>query len=221
MTTLVLRQCCWDHWTMYVWMKRSWNWTVIMLKMMGVPIFGPPLIHELKEANCHMWTKLNQTEPNLPWYNTAEGVIREPKKGSSRQIIRTGSPNKIWDHDLRQQALIQPHTYNSIRILNGETPGMLMKEETADISCLCEFAWFEWSIFHDSPVQYHGDFVTLVGPYLGPSPDVASPMTYSRLKPEWIDFPPNCTPLAHYDWACSWDTATWMSAIWQKHGHWT
>ena len=46
---------------------------------------------KLKEADCH----LKQMEPYLPWKNTAEGAIRELKKGCSRQMIKTGSPEKL------------------------------------------------------------------------------------------------------------------------------
>ena len=125
--------------------------------------------------------ELNQIEPNLPWQNTAEGAVRKPKKGSSRKMIRTGSPKKLWDHSLEQQALVRPNTYNGAHILNGETPRTFMREETADISRLYKFDWFEWTIFHDSPVQYHEEFVTL-GYYLGPSPGVGSYMIHNILK---------------------------------------
>ena len=46
---------------------------------------------KLKEANFH----LIQKEPDSPWYNAVQGTIRETKKGSSRNIICTGSPKKL------------------------------------------------------------------------------------------------------------------------------
>jgi len=43
---------------------------------------------KLREADCH----LRVTEPYSPWEQAAEGCIREIKRGSSRKMIRTGSP---------------------------------------------------------------------------------------------------------------------------------
>ena len=37
-----------------------------------------------------------QIDPYSPWSNAAERTILETKKGSSRKMIRTGSPKKPW-----------------------------------------------------------------------------------------------------------------------------
>jgi hypothetical protein len=42
----------------------------------------------LKEADCHP----RVTEPYSPWQQAAEVCIRELKRGSSRKMIKTGSP---------------------------------------------------------------------------------------------------------------------------------
>ncbi len=44
---------------------------------------------KLKEVDCH----LRVTEPYSPWQQTAEGCIRELKRGSSRKMIRPDHPN--------------------------------------------------------------------------------------------------------------------------------
>jgi hypothetical protein len=46
---------------------------------------------KLKEADCHM----KRTEPYSPWSQAAEGCIRELKRGSSRKMIKTGSPKPL------------------------------------------------------------------------------------------------------------------------------
>jgi hypothetical protein len=43
---------------------------------------------KLKEADCHPQV----TEPYSPWQQATEGCIRELKRGSSRKMIKTGSP---------------------------------------------------------------------------------------------------------------------------------
>jgi hypothetical protein len=45
--------------------------------------------YKLKEADCHP----RVTEPYSPWQQAAEGCIRELKRGSSRKMMKTGSPN--------------------------------------------------------------------------------------------------------------------------------
>ena len=132
---------------------------------------------KLKEADCH----LKQTEPYLHWKNTAEGAIHKLTKGSSRHMIKTGSPKKLWDHSIELQAFIWSHTSNVVHILNSETTEMFMKGETADTSRLCEFAWYEWAMFRNLLVQYPNDFMIL-GHYLWPSLHVGSHRTYKILK---------------------------------------
>ncbi len=52
--------------------------------------------YKLKEADCHP----RVTEPYSPWQQAAEGCICELKRGSSRKMIKTGSPKCLWDHCL-------------------------------------------------------------------------------------------------------------------------
>jgi hypothetical protein len=47
---------------------------------------------KLKEADCHP----RVTEPYSPWQQAAEGCISKFKWGSSRKMIKTGSPKSLW-----------------------------------------------------------------------------------------------------------------------------
>jgi hypothetical protein len=49
---------------------------------------------KLKEADCHP----RLTEPYSPWQQAAEGCNRELKGGSSRKMIKTGSPKCVIGH---------------------------------------------------------------------------------------------------------------------------
>ena len=49
---------------------------------------------KLHEADCH----LRQTEPYSPWQQAAEGCICELKQGVSQKMIKTGSPQTLWDY---------------------------------------------------------------------------------------------------------------------------
>jgi len=132
---------------------------------------------KLHEADCH----LKQTEPYSPWMQACEGCIRELKRGSSRQMIRTGSPKCLWDHSIELQAYIRSCTSNGIYMTAGQTPETIMSRSTADISNICEFAWFDWVMFRDNVPTYPDDKLIL-GRYLGPAIDVGSAMTMKILK---------------------------------------
>ena len=53
-------------------------------------------------------------------------------------------------------------------MLDGEVPETVMKLQASDISYICEFSWYQWVMFRDSPVQYPADNLVL-GSYLGPA----------------------------------------------------
>jgi hypothetical protein len=63
----------------------------------------------------------------------------------------------------------------------GQTPETIMSGSTADISNICEFAWFDWVMFSDNVPTYPDDKLIL-GRYLGPATDVGSAMTMKILK---------------------------------------
>ena len=132
---------------------------------------------KLKEADCHK----RQTEPYSPWMNSAEGCIRELKRGSSRKMLRTRSPKILWDHCIELEAFIRSCTVNDIYETNGETPENIMTGQTADISHICEFGWYDWVMFRDNVQTYPDDKLTL-GRYLGPATDVGSALTAKILR---------------------------------------
>ena len=44
-----------------------------------------------READCHLVT----TEPYLPWMQAAEGCVKQVKLGSSRKMMKSGSPKPL------------------------------------------------------------------------------------------------------------------------------
>jgi hypothetical protein len=81
----------------------------------------------------------------------AEGAIRELKKGVGRQMVQTKSPKVLWDYCVEREALVRSHTALNIFSLEGQVPETIMSGQTADISCLAEYKWYQWVKFHDSP----------------------------------------------------------------------
>ena len=55
---------------------------------------------KLKEALCH----LKQTGSFTPWLNVAEREIKVLKKGSSRKLIKSGAPKRLWDDCLELES---------------------------------------------------------------------------------------------------------------------
>ena len=127
---------------------------------------------KLREVDCHG----RQTEPYA-----AEGCIRELKRGVSRKMMKTGSPKVLWDHCIELEALIRSNTSNDIYMTNGEVPETIMTGSTADISHICEFAWYDWVMFRDNIPTFPDDKLIL-GRYLGPATDIGSALTAKILK---------------------------------------
>jgi hypothetical protein len=64
---------------------------------------------------------------------------------------------------------------------NGEVPETIMTGSTADISHICEFAWFDWVMFRDNIPTFPAHKLIL-GRYHGPATDVGSALTAKILK---------------------------------------
>jgi hypothetical protein len=127
---------------------------------------------KLKEADCHPQV----TESYSPWQQAAEGCICELKRGSSRKMIKTGSPKFLWDHCLELEAYVCSCTSNDIYMTAGQVPETIMTGNTADISHIAEFGWYTWVMFRDSK-PYFPDDKLILGCYLGPAIDTGSALT--------------------------------------------
>ena len=77
--------------------------------------------------------------------------------------------------------LIRSHTAHTAYELKGEVPEKIMTGQTADISNIYEYDWYEWVMFLDNVTSYPEDRRTL-GRYLGPAIDVGSSLCYKILK---------------------------------------
>jgi hypothetical protein len=98
-------------------------------------------------------------------------------------MIRTGAPKCLWDHCIELEGLICSHTANDIYATGGEVTETIMKGGTADISQICEFAWYDWVMFRDTvnKIAFPHKRLTL-GRYLGPAIDVRLALTAKILK---------------------------------------
>ena len=139
---------------------------------------GKKFRRKCQEAQC----RLKQTEPYTPKSNAAEGTVKEVKKGSKRLMIASRAPKPLWDHCLELQGLISSHTAKEdIFALGGEVPETIMNGETADISQICEFQFYQWVMFRDEIAPFPEDDLIL-GRWLGPAIDIGPAMTAKILK---------------------------------------
>ncbi len=124
---------------------------------------------------------MKQTEPYTPWSNAAEAAIRELKKGVGRQMVRSKAPKRLWDNCLEREAYVRSLTAHDIYRLDGQVPELLVSGETADISPVAAFKWYEWVLFRDTFVTYP-DNIMVLGRDLGPAIDIGPAMTRKVVK---------------------------------------
>ena len=97
---------------------------------------------KFKEA-CHSI----QTETFIPWSNAAEREIKKLKNGSSRKLILSGTPKRLWDDCLELECYIRSNIAHGIYKLDREVLETIMSGKTSNISQFCEFEWFKWIMF--------------------------------------------------------------------------
>ena len=129
-----------------------------------------------READCHLTT----TEPYSPWMQAAEGCIKHCKQGSARKMLAKGSPKRLWDHSLELEAFVRSHTALDIYGLRGQVPETILKGNTADISFISEFEWFQWVMYYN-PGEVYPNAKAKLGRYLGPAIGVGTAMTHKVL----------------------------------------
>jgi hypothetical protein len=125
---------------------------------------------KLRDAGCHS----RQTEPHTQSSNMGEGGVRELKRGVGRHMLRYGCPKRLWDYCLVREAYVHSNTTLDIFGLEGQVPESRVKSETADISTIAEYGWYEWVKYRDtaasfpvSKIQLVRDLVASIG--IGPA----------------------------------------------------
>jgi Reverse transcriptase (RNA-dependent DNA polymerase) len=116
---------------------------------------------------------IRPVEAYTPNQNRAESGIRELKRMYRRAMLQSGAPAVLWDHCMQLQAEIRSHTALDMTTLQGETPYMRLFGETADISHICQFAWYEYVWHIDSLAKMENKEL---GRWLGPSQSVGDKM---------------------------------------------
>ena len=119
---------------------------------------------------------MKQIDPYSPWYNSAQGDIRDLNKGYGRKILRSGAPKKLWYDCLELEACIWLNTDNEIFMLNGDMSQTIMYGETSNISQFYELDSYEHTMFIDELLSYT-EMNPVLGIYLVPIIDVVPDLT--------------------------------------------
>ncbi len=96
-------------------------------------------------------------------------------------MIKTGSPQCLWDHCHELEAHVCSCTSNNIYMTTGQVSETIMTGNTTDISCIAELGWYVWVMFCDNKPSYFDDKLIL-GRYLGPAIDTGLVLTAKILK---------------------------------------
>jgi hypothetical protein len=78
---------------------------------------------KLRDAGCHV----KQTEPYTQSSNMGECGVRELKRGTGRQMLRSGCPKRFWDDCIIREAYVRSHTSIDIFGLKDQVPESKVK----------------------------------------------------------------------------------------------
>ena len=126
-----------------------------------------PFRRKAKEMDCHTV----QTEPHSPWENAAELVIRELKCSSGQKALQKRSPTTLWDHCIELESILRSNTAVFHPELNGQVPEKIMTGQTADISNLAEYEWYDWVVYWKKTADYP-ESKECYGRWMGPAIDI-------------------------------------------------
>jgi hypothetical protein len=65
-------------------------------------------------------------------------------------MLRSSCPNGLWDDCLIREDYVRSNTALGIFGLEGQVPEIRVKGETADISTIAEYTWYEWVKYRDT-----------------------------------------------------------------------
>jgi hypothetical protein len=97
-----------------------------------------------KEKLRRAGTIIAPIEAYTPNQNRAELAIRKLKRMYRRTMLESKAPEVLWDHCFELMAEIRSHTALNLMSLYGQTPTTHLLGDTADISHLCQFGWYDY-----------------------------------------------------------------------------
>ena len=115
-------------------------------------------------------------EPYSHWQNRAENAIKLFKRGVRRALLRTRTPQCLWNYCGQWLARVRCVTVHGTPQLDGRVPEEILTGNTPDISDVIHYDWYEVVYYHDP-----GNFpepTRKLGRWLGPSHGVGQALCY-------------------------------------------
>ena len=139
------------------------------------------IMGKFKEACQDATVQVQQLEYNTSCSKIAEGAVQRNKRATIRAMAKLALPSRLWDYCAELQAKIRCHNLHDIPTINVQVPKTVVTENTADISELVEFRWYQWIYYRDATKSFPLPEEEL-GKYFGAYENVGSKMTMWILK---------------------------------------
>lgn len=140
---------------------------------------------EVKNYLAEVGTRLKVLERSTQWADLAERFIGLLKSGVRADLRESNAPMVFWDYCLDRRVMIMNLTARTTHKLRGINPYTATTFQTADISNIATFGWFEWVYcLEDSKSSLHKfpKAREKLGRCLGPSKDHGNEMCQWVLK---------------------------------------
>lgn len=140
---------------------------------------------DVKNYLAEVGTRLKVLERSTQWADLAERFIGLLKSGVRADLRESNAPMVLWDFCLDRRVMIMNLTARTTHKLRGINPYTATTFQTADISNIATFGWFEWVYFlEDAKSSNHGfpKAREKLGRCLGPSKDHGNEMCQWVLK---------------------------------------
>jgi hypothetical protein len=118
-------------------------------KEVGAPevLVCDPHPAQIKQEVHKFCTQIGMTlkvlEAETQWVNRAKLYIGFMKEATRKDMRSSGSPLVLWDYCIERWALIFQITAKKLFQLNGTNPHTSTFVTEADISHICQYAWYE------------------------------------------------------------------------------
>jgi hypothetical protein len=99
---------------------------------------------EVREFCTQIGTTLKVLEAETQRANHAKLFIGIMKEATRKDMHSSGSPLVLWDYCMEQRALTFQITIKKLFQLDGTNPHTSTFGTKADISHICQYAWYEW-----------------------------------------------------------------------------
>ncbi len=136
---------------------------------------------DVREFCTQIGTTLKVFEAETQWANRAELYIGQIKEATRKDMRSSGSPLVLWDYCMERRALIFQITAKKLFQLNGTNPHTSTFGTEADISHICQYAWYEWVYYRDATTSFTYQKERL-GRCLGPAKNEGNAMAQWILK---------------------------------------